>query len=499
MKYTFTRISNLLQVSTFLSVLCAGMGLYLLIETSIDYYQSQNETLRAGNIAAHIENKLSQYRTLLKLIAKKTDILDSIQGSESVRIKQEHLLQKEISYAIKVRLLHLKTNAIDTSEIPHMSYACLAMIRASGAATAPIPAEVHMLDTPSAHIALIQPMRDQNNNLMGFILVSLNPELLHDLLRQYPLDQGYAELRQNLTDKEPIVLATHGKHDVDTTQSSHGQAPVTDTNWSVAYWQDLEPWTLTSDMRPIFVYFGLSAVFLLLGPLLVHNLMRRTVEHDIKILTGMLNDIRSGKIASYYPIKLNELSLVGTQLQRSGGKLVQDQQALLKDGHKDLLTGVPNQKAFQIKLDQLHDHTKLGFPSSLLLADIEHLAEINDTYSHEAGDLVLKELASGLRDITRQIDLVSRLEDDTFGIIFSLTALPDIKSAMERLKSKMPFEVSVYAGKSIKINWSAGLSVMLASDTSADEVVQRALSALQDAKKGGGNQIIIFGSPPIRV
>ena len=131
MKYTFARISALLQISTLLSVLCASLGVYLLINTAMEYYQSQNKSLKANNIATHIESKISQYQTQLRLIAMQPDIITVLRDSEEMRKKKQALLEKEISSALKVRLLPPDTNAIDTSEVPNMGYACLGMIRQS--------------------------------------------------------------------------------------------------------------------------------------------------------------------------------------------------------------------------------------------------------------------------------------------------------------------------------------------------------------------------------
>ena len=495
MKYTFARISALLQFSTLLSVLCASLGLYLLINTAMEYYQSQNKSLKANNIATHIESKISQYQTQLRLIAMQPDIITVLRDSEETRKKKQASLEKGISSASKLRLLPPDTNAIDTSEVPNMGYACLGMIRQSAKGPGPQNAEVHMLDTPSSHIAVIQSVWDQNNELAGYILLSLKPELIQEILNQHPHQEGYLELRQKLSNDKSIAVATYGKPVVNTNDVPAEQVPVVRTNWTLSYWQDIEPWTLSSDMRPIFVYFGLSALFLLLGPLLVHNLMRRTVQHDIKILTTMLNDIRTGRIAPDYPIKLKELSLIAIQLQRSGGKLVQDQQALIKKGHTDKLTGLADMTVFNLKLDQLFDHTKLGFPSTVMIVDIDHLLQINDKYEHEGGDKVLKAFAKELSSTMRQVDYVCKLEEDKFGVIFSLTTLSDVAPAIERLKGKIPFKVNIFAGKSVNIGWSGGVSAMQASDKNAMAVIQRAESALNESKKAGGNQISISATP----
>ncbi|MBI3570224.1 MAG: GGDEF domain-containing protein [Gammaproteobacteria bacterium] len=494
MKYTFTRISHLIQLSTFLSLVFAGLGVYLLINNAISHYQTENYTLRAGNLATQIESRISAHHAQLTLLARQPRIQALAGQGLAERRAVENQLQNSIASATRVRFLSADSNTVDTSEVPHFDYACLGMLKGATQNLDVPVASVHMLNTPSAHIALVKAIVGADNGVHGYLLLTLDPKLLQDILDQQAPEAGYAELRIGST-TEAAVLAAYGDERANLAQYPGVEVPVGYTSWKIFYAQKPAQWSLAAQGSTIFVYFGLAVLLLLVGPYLIQNLMQKTIQRDIKTLAAMVADIRTGKIAADYPVRLKELSLVAVQLLRSGGKLVQDQQALLKDGHVDMLTGVATRTAFKVRLEQLHDHAKLGFPSSLLLIDIEGLSRINDTIGHQGGDRLLREFAEHLRQNLRQNDFIARLGGGKFGIIFSLTPLTETEPVITRLKGKIPFEIDLAEGMSVEANWSGGLSVTSKADKDPATVMARANTALTEAKNAGGNQININPGP----
>lgn len=492
MKLTFARIGQLIQLSTFLSLVFAGLGVYLLIGNAVSHYQSENNTLQAGMLAARIESRISAHHDHLTMLVRQPRIKALAVQSPSERRSVEDQLQRGIAYATRVRFLNTDSQAPDTSEVPHFDYACLGMLK--GAAQDPdVPiASVHMLDTPSAHIALVKAVIDADKKIHGYLLLTLDPKLIQGIFNEYAPETGYAELRVGSAG-EVTIIATGGREDLAT--SSGVEIPVGQTNWKIFYTQKQALWPILAKEPTIFAYFGLAMLLLLLGPYLIQNLTQKTIQHDIKTLTAMVADIRTGKVAADYPINMKELSLVSIQLLRSGGKLIQDQQALLKDGHADLLTGLATRTAFKVRLEQWYDHAKLGFPSSVLLIDIEGLGRINDTIGHKGGDQLLKEFADHLRQNLRQNDFIARLGGGKFGVIFSLTPLSETEPVIARLKGKIPFELSLAEGMSVEANWSGGLSITSSTDKDPASVVARAQAGLEEAKKAGGNQIKLVPGP----
>lgn len=495
MKYTFARIGQLIQLSTFLALVFAGLGVYLLLQNASGQYQSEINILHAGQLATRIEQRLSSLHEQLGLLARQPRVQSLATLSPSDKRILEIQLQKGIAYATRVRFLAPGQNGVDTTEVPHLDYACLGMLPAAAQdPDAPI-ASVHMQETPSAHVSLVKSVRNGDNKLLGYLLLTLDPKWMQDVFDQHAPEAGYAELRTG-TGAESVVLAAFGTDPSVMTANPGTEIPVPYTAWKLVYTQKPAVWSFARKDPTVFVYFGLAVLLLLVGPYLIQNLMHKTIQRDIKVLTSMVADIRTGKIAADYPVRMQELSLVAIQLLRSGGKLIQDQQALLKDGHADLLTGVATRQAYKVRLDQLHDHAKLGFPSSLLLIDIQGLSRINDSIGHKGGDQLLKDFADHLRQNLRQNDFIARLGGGRFGIIFSLTPLSETEPIIARLKTKIPFELDLAEGMSVEANWSGGLSVTSTVDKDPASVMARAQAALEEAKNAGGNQIKLVPGPP---
>lgn len=84
----------------------------------------------------------------------------------------------------------------------------------------------------------------------------------------------------------------------------------------------------------------------------------------------------------------------------------------------DALTGLPNRRHALQQLKTLwEESTRSASPLSVMMIDADHFKEVNDTCGHDAGDLVLGELARTLQHAVRTDDLVSRLGGDEFLII----------------------------------------------------------------------------------
>ncbi len=99
--------------------------------------------------------------------------------------------------------------------------------------------------------------------------------------------------------------------------------------------------------------------------------------------------------------------------------------ALVDLSSRDALTGLANRRSFELALAREIDRVaRSGEPALLLALDIDHFKRVNDTHGHNAGDLVLRAVASALLDCVRPMDLVARVGGEEFAII-----LPNCPSA----------------------------------------------------------------------
>src|SRR5690606_15067405 len=90
------------------------------------------------------------------------------------------------------------------------------------------------------------------------------------------------------------------------------------------------------------------------------------------------------------------------------------EQAALTDG----LTGMQNRRYFDDALrEYLHEFRRIGKPVGLMILDLDHFKQVNDTHGHDVGDEVLRAVANCLKDMTRYHDVVARLGGEEFAIV----------------------------------------------------------------------------------
>ena len=106
-----------------------------------------------------------------------------------------------------------------------------------------------------------------------------------------------------------------------------------------------------------------------------------------------------------------------------------------EDALTDHLTGLANRRRFERQLEREVARTlRYGHAFSLLLLDIDHFKQVNDTYGHEAGDEAIKSLAKTLQEGTRGIDLAARIGGEEFAVILTETRSEERNGLSERLR-----------------------------------------------------------------
>lgn len=129
-------------------------------------------------------------------------------------------------------------------------------------------------------------------------------------------------------------------------------------------------------------------------------------------------------------------------------------------------------------------------PSSLILFDIDHFKEFNDTHGHQAGDQVLRVVAALLKSLCRTTDTAGRYGGEEFGII-----LPDTNSEQalvfaERLRSKIHATAVAWETESLSVTISIGISEFATDMRSHQDWIEKSDTALYAAKERGRNQSV---------
>ena len=157
----------------------------------------------------------------------------------------------------------------------------------------------------------------------------------------------------------------------------------------------------------------------------------------------------------------------------------------------DPLTGISNRRHFMDQIAEELERTKrYSLPFSLMMIDVDNLKEINDTYGHKAGDVVLRSFAKHCLTKLRSVDRFARFGGDEFIALLVQTGPVKAKEVAVRLLAGIEnLEIQV-EGKSIRITVSIGLTTTV--DTlSVEELIKRTDEAMYQAKNGGRNQVVI--------
>ena len=164
---------------------------------------------------------------------------------------------------------------------------------------------------------------------------------------------------------------------------------------------------------------------------------------------------------------------------------------LQRQAKTDMLTGLANRRCFFHQAESELARIKRGKAGEavLLMLDIDHFKQVNDTYGHAVGDGVLVHLAGSLRVSLRRSDLASRLGGEEFALLLPETTAEQGLRFAERLRSQVAVSVAAADAVSIGYTVSLGLAMIGRADKSVDVVLARADSALYRAKQGGRNRV----------
>ncbi|MDD3814529.1 MAG: GGDEF domain-containing protein [Desulfocapsaceae bacterium] len=163
----------------------------------------------------------------------------------------------------------------------------------------------------------------------------------------------------------------------------------------------------------------------------------------------------------------------------------------------DGLTEVYNHRYFQTSLDQeINRSIRHQTAISLLLIDIDHFKDFNDTYGHQAGDFVLKKFCEILQNNLRKYDTLARYGGEEFVVILPETSENDALQVGEKLRAAIENATFVDLNHEYHVTASFGLTSTYpgkVDDFNKNNFINQADLALYNAKKEGRNRVVIYG------
>lgn len=189
------------------------------------------------------------------------------------------------------------------------------------------------------------------------------------------------------------------------------------------------------------------------------------------------------------------LTVTGQELERT--HLVQDvtdaraNEAVLRSlAEHDSLTGLLNRRSFVARLAAELVENNAG---AVLFIDLDGFKAINDTHGHGAGDLVLERLADALENRLRSTDVISRIGGDEFAVLQPGSGDREALALGNLVLRTVRGLMTHIDGQSVTLGASIGAVLFPRDGRSAEQLIERADSAMYEAKRNGGSQVAIWG------
>ena len=163
----------------------------------------------------------------------------------------------------------------------------------------------------------------------------------------------------------------------------------------------------------------------------------------------------------------------------------------------DSMTGLYNYRKLTRDLDrEIVRSRRYHHPFSFIMADIDHFKVLNDTYGHQAGDAVLREVARAMNSERREVDRVYRYGGEEFSVVLPETDWPEAFEVAEKLRRKVSnIQVEVNGEPApIGTTISMGVASFSRDSIAVEELISSADEALYAAKESGRNKVIAHAS-----
>ncbi len=183
--------------------------------------------------------------------------------------------------------------------------------------------------------------------------------------------------------------------------------------------------------------------------------------------------------------------LIEIQLQRANEQL---QQQVIRDP----LTGLYNRRYLDATLPrELQRAERHGQQVAIMMLDIDHFKHFNDTYGHDAGDMLLREMGTFLRTHTRGEDIACRYGGEEFTLVLPGASLADTLLRAETIRTAIRTLMVYHQGQPLtQVTASFGVAVFPGHGTSTDMLIRTADQALYQAKRTGRDRVVVAAEMP---
>ncbi len=162
----------------------------------------------------------------------------------------------------------------------------------------------------------------------------------------------------------------------------------------------------------------------------------------------------------------------------------------------DGLTSAFNRRHYLERFrEEMERSIKFNYIFSCLMIDIDYFKDFNDRYGHIVGDAILRELSRTIQENIRQIDLMCRYGGEEFSLVLSETDKDAARLAAERIRQAIQDQSIRVYDEELKITVSIGISSFPGDGKDIEMLIDKADSALYQAKQAGRNKVCLYEAP----
>ena len=203
----------------------------------------------------------------------------------------------------------------------------------------------------------------------------------------------------------------------------------------------------------------------------------------------VLRDISKHRLAE------DQLREANARLQAHMVEIEALQTRLQEQAMRDSLTGLFNRRYLEETLQrEIAQAFRAGHPLGIVMIDVDHFKDLNDTHGHRAGDTALQALGQLLAANTRSSDVACRYGGEEFVLALPGATLEAAHERAEHLRRAVEAMRVAWGGTSLTLTICAGIAAYPAHGERADEVLDHADQALYQAKNGGRNRCIVYAA-----
>jgi diguanylate cyclase (GGDEF)-like protein len=220
----------------------------------------------------------------------------------------------------------------------------------------------------------------------------------------------------------------------------------------------------------------------------VTGLVSKMERTQSEILGGVV-----GALSALYLVMLWMAGRADRILRQQEAQRVANEERIRYQAYHDLLTGLPNRTSFAEHLEEAMRRSKrFGWSVALMFLDLDRFKRVNDSLGHEAGDELLRIVASRLKTCIRETDILFRMGGDEFTVLLENVRTPEEVAAVAARMISAVAQPAEIAHHELTPTASIGIAIYPRDDQRGERLVKAADAAMYRAKDVGRNRYAFF-------